>query len=112
VLVPQCLYEFYSVVTRPAHNNGLGISPSDAVEIVNDFLDVMPLLRDERMVFHHWLTLVSDYEVQGKQSHDTRLVAAMDRHQVNTLITFNIGDFQRFTHITVVSPSDIVAKPR
>jgi len=108
VLVPQCLYEFFAVATRPAINNGLGIVPQDAVQFVKDFIDLMPLLRDERRVFEHWLSLMSVYAVQGKQTHDARIVAAMDRHQVDHLLTFNPKHFKRFTHLTVLSPEAVV----
>lgn len=108
VLVPQCLYEFYSVATRPAVNNGLGITPQDAVQFVEDFTDLMPLLRDERTVYEHWLGLMRVHAVQGKQTHDARIVAAMDRHQIDHLLTFNPKHFRRFSHLTVLSPADVV----
>lgn len=111
VLVPQCLYEFYAVATRPAINNGLGITPQDTVQLVKDFIDLMPLMRDERTVFDHWLSLMSNYSVQGKQTHDARIVAAMDRHQVDHLLTFNPKHFKRFAHLTVLSPQDVRQKP-
>ena len=47
-------------------------------------------------------------EVKGKNAHDTRLVAAMQRHRVTTLVTFNTPDFARFTGINVFSPADIL----
>jgi predicted nucleic acid-binding protein len=107
VLVPQCLYEFYAVATRPAIDNGMGIMPNDAMTIVEDFIELMPLLRDERTIFNRWLSLMSVHQVQGKQSHDGRLVAAMDRHSVNHLLTFNDKHFRRFTHLTILSPADV-----
>jgi len=110
VLVPQCLYEFYAVATRPSVDNGLGILPNDAVATIEDFIALMPLLRDERTVFEHWLSLMAVHGVQGKQTHDARLVAAMDRHQIDHLLTFNAKHFRRFSHLTVFTPQDVLAR--
>jgi len=43
------------------------------------------------------------------RAHDTRLVAAMQRHGLTYLLTFNTGDFSRFTAIHGLSPEDILA---
>ena len=48
------------------------------------------------------------YNVQGKQAHDTRLVAAMERHGVRYLLTFNTSDFARFPKIVAHSPAEIM----
>jgi hypothetical protein len=48
------------------------------------------------------------YQVSGKQAHDARLVGAMLVHKLTHLLTFNDGDFKRFTDITVVNPQTIV----
>jgi predicted nucleic acid-binding protein len=44
--------------------------------------------------------------VQGKQAHDARLVAAMKRHSINQILTFNTADFARYAEITAISPLD------
>ncbi len=44
---------------------------------------------------------------KGKQTHDTRLVAAMIIHQIPYLLTFNTEDFKRFTEITAIDPRPI-----
>jgi predicted nucleic acid-binding protein len=43
----------------------------------------------------------------GKTSHDARLVAAMKVHRIDSILTLNPKDFQRFDHINVVMPADI-----
>src|SRR5436309_9944190 len=57
-LVPQVLYEYWVVVTRPAAENGLGMSPADADSDVADWATVFRLLLDERGVFRLWRVLV------------------------------------------------------
>ena len=80
VLVPQVLYEYWVVATRPVAVNGLGMAPALTDQVVSKWLAVYPLLRDERRVFENWRDLVNVYQVKGKNAHDTRLVAAMRRH--------------------------------
>ena len=100
-LVPQVLYEYWVVVTRPVAENGLGMKTAEADRNIEDWLDLFTLLRDERGVFSAWRELASFYEVKGKSAHDTRLVAAMKRHDVSHLLTFNVADFQRYEGIEI-----------
>ncbi|MBL8811919.1 MAG: PIN domain-containing protein [Planctomycetaceae bacterium] len=108
-IVPQVLYEFWSVATRPLLNNGLGMSPADAHAEVAALQKVFRLLRDERGVFSIWEQLVSSYGVKGKQVHDARLAASIQRHAATYLLTFNTSDFARYSFMTAMSPIDIVA---
>lgn len=108
-LVPQALYEYWVVATRPRDVNGLGLSIPDVESLVNDLLDDFTLLRDERGIFTHWYELVVRNAVHGKLAHDARLVAAMKRHGLANLLTFNRPDFARFTEINVFTPADILA---
>jgi len=62
------------------------------------------VLRDERGLLQHWERLVTTLGVQGKSAHDARLVAAMRRHNLKHIYTFNAGDFRRYPGITVVAP--------
>ncbi|MBX9790395.1 MAG: type II toxin-antitoxin system VapC family toxin [Pirellulales bacterium] len=104
-LVPQVHYEFWVVATRPTTNNGLGMSASEAEQALIRFGPPwFRLLRDERAVYNCWRDLVTRYNIQGKQAHDARLVAAMIRHGVASLITFNITDFARYDGISSVDP--------
>jgi len=64
-------------------------------------------LRDERAIFEQWQTLLSENEIRGKRAHDARLVAAMKRHSIEHILTFNEGDFQRFSEITVHVPGNL-----
>ena len=108
VIVPQILYEYWVVATRPQEVNGLGLDVASAERAVAEWMTVFKLLLDERGVFGHWRDLVSAHEVKGKNAHDARLVAAMPRHRVTTLVTFNTPDFARFTGINVFSPADVL----
>jgi hypothetical protein len=48
------------------------------------------------------------YQILGKTAHDGRLVAAMQRHSISNLLTFNKGDFARYP-ISAFSPADIIS---
>ena len=107
-LVPQTIYEFWVVATRPISQNGFGLEPQEAKSLIDGLLEQFLFLRDERGVFDIWADLVTRHQVSGKGAHDTRLVAAMQRHAIVTLVTFNEADFSRFA-IHVLTPQAIVA---
>jgi len=108
-LVPQNVYEFWVVATRPAAQNGLGYTVAQTQAELARFRNLFPLLHDTPALFREWQNLVSHYQVIGKNAHDVRLVAAMLVHGLGRLLTFNVADFQRYQGIVVVSPQDILA---
>jgi predicted nucleic acid-binding protein len=109
-LVPQIHYELWVVATRPIETNGLGMT-SDEVEAETQKLGplLFRFLRDERAIYDVWHELVQKYGVQGKQAHDARLVAAMQRHGLTHILTFNTPDFQRYREIIVIDPATVAA---
>lgn len=107
-LVPQIIYEYWVVATRPTLANGLGMSVVQAEQAVKMLLADFSLHRDERGVFDHWQALVTTHDVKGKNAHDARLVAAMLRHRLTRVLTFNTSDFSRFNGIEAVSPANLV----
>ena len=107
VIVPQVIYEYWVVATRPANQNGLGQDPMSTRQAVNEFIFIFLLLRDERGIFARWLDIVSTNLVTGKSAHDARLVAAMKRHGLTHIVTFNTQDFARYNGITVLAPSSV-----
>lgn len=109
VIVPQVIYEFWVVSTRPLDVNGLGLTSSLAEEKIGEVLRLYDLYHDDRDIFVAWRQLVSKYGIQGKQAHDARLVAAMIRHGMTYLLTFNVQDFARFREIATVSPEAATA---
>lgn len=108
-LVPQSIYEYWGVATRPATVNGLGMTAIEVDRQVQELLSKFTLLRDERGIYSRWYHLVITHGVQGKPAHDTRLVAAMERHGVKHLLTFNKSDFARFPAIHALSPDEIAS---
>jgi predicted nucleic acid-binding protein len=106
VIVPQVIYEFWVVATRPANINGLGLESADARRLLVWMSPTLKLLRDERSIYEVWQRIVTDHRIIGKHAHDARLVAAMIRHGISHLLTFNVPDFTRYPFINIVDPSN------
>jgi predicted nucleic acid-binding protein len=103
-IVPQIVYEYWVVATRAIAENGLGMTTAEAEVDVEQLTRQFRFFRDERAIFDRWRQLVAQYDVRGKTGHDTRLVAAMDRHGIKHLVTFNDQDFRRFWSISIIHP--------
>lgn len=106
-IVPQSLYEFWVVATRPLAQRGLGLTPVRAQAELVTIKRFFPLLADTPAIYAEWERLVTQHSVSGKNGHDARYVAAMGIHGISHLLTDNKGDFKRFTNIIALSPSDI-----
>jgi len=109
IVVPQNLYEFWAVATRPpgpppAGRNGLGMTTAQAAQWVRFFRRRFILLPDRDTLSDLWLALVEAHGVTGFRSHDVRLVAAMQSYGITRLLTFNAGDFSTLP-VTVVDPA-------
>jgi len=103
------LYEYWVVATRPSENNGLGMTVANADAAISQWIAVFRLLLDERGIFDFWRELVATYDVKGKNAHDARRVAAMQRHGLTDLLSFNKPDFTRFAAINTYTPADVLA---
>jgi predicted nucleic acid-binding protein len=107
-VVPQNLYEFWVVCTRPTSVNGLGKSAPEAVAELTNIKSLFILAEDTPTVFSAWERLVSSIPVIGKNAHDARLVAAMTVHGLSHLLTFNAKDFRSYPGITTTTPADVL----
>lgn len=110
-LLPQNLYEFWVVATRPLAQNGLGLTAAECDQLLTAYEATFPLLLDPPALTAEWRALVTTYGCHGKPAHDARLVAAMNTHGLTHLVTFNTADFQRYPHLTLHDPR-AVATPR
>ena len=101
-IVPQTIYEFWVVATRPQRANGLEMSVAQADAEVEQLLRLNILLEDNAQVFPEWRALVQRHQVSGKRAHDARIAAAMRVHGVGHILTFNHADFASFDGVTAV----------
>ncbi len=111
LIVPQNLYEFWVVATRPITANGLGFTAPQADAELARLEALFPLLPETPAVCTEWRRPVVAHSVLGKRAHDARLVAAMLVHGLARLLTFNVADFVRCPGITVLDPNAIATPP-
>ena len=111
VLVPQVLYEFWVVATRPTEHNGLGMTAEEADADVDGYVSRFLLIDEAAAIFSIWRKLVTKHTIIGKNAHDARLVAAMVNHGITHLLTFNDRDFTRFSDMNVIKPDEAVNFP-
>ena len=109
-IVLQNLIEFWNVYTRPLGRKGLGRTAAEAEVEVNRLKAFFPLLLDPHAIYQEWERLVVMYGVIGVNVHDARLVAAMLVHGLTHILTFNTTDFARYTEITAVHPTAVIAQ--
>ena len=103
-VVPQNLYEFWVVATRPISNNGLDLTSNQAHRLISRIEESCRVLRDPPELYDEWRRLIVSHGVSGKKAHDTRLVAAMMVHSITKILTFNADDFTRYSGIEVLQP--------
>lgn len=106
-ITSQNVIEYWNVLTRPIDKNGFGMSPSQADAEITQLENFFPMLPETPAIYGHWRQLVVSLGVSGVQVHDARLVAVMLTHGISNLLTFDTGDFKRFTAITAVHPRDV-----
>jgi predicted nucleic acid-binding protein len=108
--LPQNAAEFWTVCTRPnSVRNGLGIFIEEAGQRLRVLHRVADVLDDHPAGYRRWRELIISARVSGTQTHDCRLAAQMIAHGISHLLTFNDKDFQRYSGITAVHPSSVVA---
>ena len=103
-IVPQNLYEFWVVCTRPAAQNGLAMTTAHTALEISQIKTQFTLINDTPSILAEWELLVTQHQVRGKNAHDARLVAAMLAHGIQQILTFNASDFQRYPGIRVLVP--------
>lgn len=101
-ILPQNLFEYWVVATRPVGENGLGLGIDEAKAELDKLKTVFVLLLEPPGLLGEWEKLIVCHTCSGKQGHDARIVAAMNVLGINHLLTFNVRDFARFAAITVL----------
>ncbi len=68
---------------------------------IETFFTVLP---DSMDTFQRWRRIIVANEVKGAKVHDARLVAIMQTHGLQQLLTFNAADFRRYTGVEIIDP--------
>ncbi len=105
-IVPQNLYEFWAIATRPPAANGLGMKVLQASQWLDFFQRRFMLLTDRDDLLPRWHDLVKTQSIRGFRAYDARLVAAMQCYGMSQLLTFNGQDFKDLP-VTVIDPSSV-----
>jgi predicted nucleic acid-binding protein len=105
----QNIAEFWNVATRPADLNGLGLSHEEVLQEVGSIETLLTLLPDIPAIYAAWKEIVRDHKVRGVKVYDARLVTTMNVYAVESVLTFNAADFKRYSNITALHPSSMLA---
>jgi len=111
-LTPQNFIEFWAVATRPVEGNGFGWTSERTAKEVADLQERFPILPDSPEVFAPWLDLVQRFPVRGKRVHDARLVAVLQAHAIEHLVSFNTPDFAAFSFLSLIDPQQLISTTR
>jgi predicted nucleic acid-binding protein len=109
-IVPQVLYEFWVIGTRPIGppSNGLGLTIEQVKTEISRAQTLFDFFPDTPAVYAEWEKLVVQHQVIGRSAHDARLVAAMNVHGIRKILTFNASDFSRYSEIQIIDPSQSI----
>ncbi|HMD99143.1 MAG TPA: hypothetical protein VKM93_17680 [Terriglobia bacterium] len=95
------------MATRPASENGLGMTVEMATRELTVLKRLFSLLPEAASIFEEWERLVTTFRVCGKNTHDARIVAAMNVYGITRILTFNVRDFARYEDISAVHPETL-----
>jgi predicted nucleic acid-binding protein len=100
----QIMREFIVQATHP-RTLKTPLTVEQALYEVNEVQLLFRVADDTTAVRARLLDLVRQHSVQGKQVHDTNIVATMLSLGIDTLLTINVADFRRFEPtINLISP--------
>ncbi len=92
----QVLREYLATVTRPQAWSP-PVPLHEALDDIARFSDEFEVLEDGSHVTDTLLDLCREVPVAGKQVHDANIVATMLAAGERRLLTFNRGDFRRYS---------------
>ena len=104
----QILREYMVVATRPLEANGFGLSATDALTNVDQFMRHAMLYEETEAVSTRLRSLIETCGLRGKRIHDGNVAATMIAHGVKLLLTQNPGDFKDIPGVHVLDISSIV----
>ncbi len=90
--------------------NGFGFSITEVDQEISGIESLLTLLPDIPAIYPVWKQLVRDHSVLGVKVYDARLVAVMSVYAVDTILTFNVADFMRYSNINVLQPAAVLAQ--
>lgn len=99
----QVLREYLAALTRPqAFGTPLPVSVVIAEARVHS--QRFRMAEDNAQITENLLTMMAQIPMGGKQVHDANIVATMQAYGIGQLLTHNVADFNRFSHLITVIP--------
>ena len=80
----------------------------DAADEIRVFKKLFLFVPDSPTLHDEWESVVVAQSCHGRISYDARIVAAMNTHGIQEVLTFNAADFRRFAHVTILVPHSFV----
>lgn len=77
----------------------------EVIEEVRAIETLLVLLPDIPGIYPEWKRIVARHQVQGVKVYDARLVAVMNVYSIDSILTFNVDDFKRYSPVTALHPS-------
>ena len=111
IVVPQNLYEFWAVATRPpgsppAGRNGLGMTTGAGRTMARSFSTPVHGSSRPRRAEQALAGIGGKARRDGLPAHDVRLVAAMQSYGITRLLTFNAADFRGLA-VVILDPAAV-----
>lgn len=98
----QVLREYLAVVTRQTF--AMPIPAPQAVSDIQLFEQIFNVADETSATTARLLPLLETIPMGGKQVHDANIVATMLVYGISHLLTHNVADFLRFSHLITVLP--------
>ncbi len=103
-ITQQNLVELYAIVTDRKRIE-FPISQKEATALIKFYQSSdFTLLHPTSQTLVHLLSLLDLVNIKNKEIFDTFLVATMLSHNIHTVFTHNVKDFQKFEGIEVINP--------
>ena len=99
----QILCEFYSIVTN-ARRVAKPQAPADALKALADLLTFLHVLPIPATAAQGLMELLQRHPVSGGDVFDLQIVATMQANGIERIYTFNRGDFEAVSGISVTEP--------
>lgn len=105
----QVMAELYSYLTNPAIL-ATPLSPQEALHRIKRICQMshVYVLQTPLNLFESWINLVENRPVTDGQIFDILHIAIMLSHNIKSIYTFNIDDFNWYSELEVIDPSSKV----
>lgn len=106
-ITAQVVAECWNVLTRPSASNGYGMDHSSARSQIAQITSTCIGVDDPSGMVNQLASYAERHQVSGRQIHDARLALTCELLGLDGIITYNKGDFARYTGIRALEPVEL-----